>query len=163
MPQIIMTFELVETWVRRPKPQMGEFLFWSSPSRARPDTAAHVYESLGMWVWYALTPTGHQADRQGKELTVEKAKAAALDALRSFADVKTAADGLELSREVLIERAVDALRGLTAWGGRPEVLHDFGDRLRPGLGDIMEEVRRYRSSSGATAALDALAALWLVS
>lgn len=79
---VTMTFELQETWRRDANPkQMGEFLHWTSPSLEKPRHAAHVYESLGKWEWYAFPPMGHQADAQGKEPTEEAAKKAARTAL----------------------------------------------------------------------------------
>ena len=92
-------FELDETWSSMPQGN-GEGMYWTSPSHIfevttvagyRGGLAAHVYASLGRWEWYAFTPTGTQASKQGKEDTVEEAKAAALDELRFFSEIAPSA------------------------------------------------------------------------
>ena len=89
---ISMTFELLGKWTpddgSHENKYYGEALFWASPSLRRPKSAAHVYESLGKWEWYVFGPMAHQADWQGKEPTMEKAKAAAELALLELARAK---------------------------------------------------------------------------
>ena len=84
MNKITMTFELLEQWITRPG-QPGEMLYWANPNREKPDTAAHVYESLGKWEWYAFPPAATQATSMGRELTALAAREAAMRALLMIA------------------------------------------------------------------------------